>query len=158
MIMEDGIRDYASSLPLFWLPQQPICQTTMVWVPVSTRVVQSLFVWLDIFTQATGQVQILPMTGRGIQMPKMRKMETIIPSLQVGRILILKLENHTAFEIVCHISRKKSMALTSSDDEIVITADTMVFLDDKRLGKPKDEADAKRMLTALSGRSRWRWP
>jgi septum formation protein len=55
-------------------------------------------------------------------------------------------------EIVCHISRKKSLALSSADDEIVITADTMVFLDDKRLGKPKDEEDALQMLTALQGR------
>ena len=55
-------------------------------------------------------------------------------------------------EIVCHISRKKSLALSSADDEIVITADTMVFLDDQRLGKPVDEADALRMLTDLQGR------
>lgn len=60
--------------------------------------------------------------------------------------------NMTPEEIVCHISRKKSVALTSAEDEIVITADTMVFLDDKRLGKPKDEADALEMLTALQGR------
>ena len=58
----------------------------------------------------------------------------------------------TPEEIVCHISRKKSMALSSAADEIVITADTMVFLDDRRLGKPKDEADALQMLTALQGR------
>ena len=58
----------------------------------------------------------------------------------------------TPQEIVCHISRKKSAALESSDDEIVITADTMVFLDDKRLGKPRDEEDALQMLTALQGR------
>ena len=37
-------------------------------------------------------------------------------------------------------------------EEIVITADTMVFLDGKRLGKPRDEADALRMLSALQGR------
>ena len=37
-------------------------------------------------------------------------------------------------------------------EEIVITADTMVFLDDQRLGKPADEADALRMLSALQGR------
>jgi septum formation protein len=55
-------------------------------------------------------------------------------------------------EIVCHISRQKSLALASADDEVVITADTMVFLDDKRLGKPKDEADAFRMLKLLSGK------
>jgi septum formation protein len=38
------------------------------------------------------------------------------------------------------------------EDDIVITADTMVFLDEHRLGKPRDEADALRMLTALQGR------
>ena len=59
----------------------------------------------------------------------------------------------TPEEIVCHISRKKSLALDSTPDEIVITADTMVFLDDKRLGKPKDESDALQMLTALQGRN-----
>lgn len=58
----------------------------------------------------------------------------------------------TPEDIVCHISRKKSMALNSTPDEIVITADTMVFLDDKRLGKPAGEEDALRMLTALQGR------
>lgn len=55
-------------------------------------------------------------------------------------------------DIVSYISREKSQAVPSDDDEIVITADTMVFLDDKRLGKPTDTADALRMLTALSGR------
>ena len=55
-------------------------------------------------------------------------------------------------EIVSYISREKSQAVPSEDDEIVITADTMVFLDQQRLGKPRDEADALRMLTELSGR------
>lgn len=55
-------------------------------------------------------------------------------------------------EIVSYISREKSQAVPSEEDEIVITADTMVFLDDQRLGKPLDEADALRMLIALQGR------
>ena len=57
-------------------------------------------------------------------------------------------------EVVCYISREKSDAAAAlcTDDEIVITADTMVFLDDRRLGKPKDAADALAMLTALQGR------
>ena len=58
----------------------------------------------------------------------------------------------TPEEIVCYISREKSQAVPSDQEEIVITADTMVFLDDQRLGKPQDEADALRMLTALQGR------
>lgn len=57
-------------------------------------------------------------------------------------------------KVVAHISREKSDAAAKlcTDDEIVITADTMVFLDEARLGKPADEADALRMLTALQGR------
>ena len=58
----------------------------------------------------------------------------------------------TPQEIVCYISREKSQAVPSEPDEIVITADTMVFLDDKKLGKPADETEALAMLTALQGR------
>ncbi|MDO4315036.1 MAG: Maf family protein [Oscillospiraceae bacterium] len=60
----------------------------------------------------------------------------------------------TPREIVEYISREKADAAMKlcSDGEIVITADTMVFLDDQRLGKPADEDDALRMLTALQGR------
>ena len=55
-------------------------------------------------------------------------------------------------EIVTCISREKSLAVPSEDDEIVITADTMVFLGRERLGKPRDEEHALEMLTALQGR------
>ena len=54
--------------------------------------------------------------------------------------------------IVTYISREKSLAVPSDPDEIVITADTMVFLDRQRLGKPRDAAHALEMLTALQGR------
>lgn len=57
-------------------------------------------------------------------------------------------------ETVCYISREKSDAarLLCGPEEIIITADTMVFLDEKRLGKPKNEDEALAMLTALAGR------
>ena len=55
-------------------------------------------------------------------------------------------------EIVCHISRLKNAAVPADDADIVITADTMVFLDEQKLGKPRDEAHALKMLTALQGR------
>ena len=61
-------------------------------------------------------------------------------------------EGLTPQETVCHISRQKSAAVHAAADDIVITADTMVFLDDKKLGKPADEAEALAMLTALQGR------
>ena len=62
----------------------------------------------------------------------------------------------TPQEIVASICRKKAeaaRALAADDDAIIITADTMVFLDGLRLGKPADEADAARMLRSLSGRT-----
>lgn len=61
----------------------------------------------------------------------------------------------TPQETVEYISRVKALAAKEliSAGDIVITADTMVFLDEHRLGKPTDEADALRMLTALQGRS-----
>ena len=63
-------------------------------------------------------------------------------------------EGLTPQQVVEHISREKAEAAAKlcTADEIVITADTMVFLDHERLGKPRDEADALRMLTALQGR------
>ena len=56
-------------------------------------------------------------------------------------------------ETVEYISREKCDAVAAQVDptDIVITADTMVFLGDERLGKPHDEADALRMLTELAG-------
>ena len=59
----------------------------------------------------------------------------------------------TPEEIVCYISKEKSAVVEAEDDEIVITADTMVFLDGQKLGKPHSQAHALEMLTALQGRS-----
>lgn len=38
-------------------------------------------------------------------------------------------------------------------DEVLLTADTVVAIDNQILGKPKDEADAKKMLQQLSGKT-----
>lgn len=57
-------------------------------------------------------------------------------------------------QTVEYIARKKcdAVAAQSAPDEIIIAADTMVFVDGERLGKPADEADALRMLMQLQGR------
>lgn len=58
-------------------------------------------------------------------------------------------------DIPLYISKKKADAYRPimADDELVITADTIVWLDGKALGKPTDEADARRMLRDMSGKT-----
>lgn len=48
---------------------------------------------------------------------------------------------------------KEVAALPCARNKAVLGADTVVALDGKILGKPKDEAEAAQMLTALSGRT-----
>lgn len=56
-------------------------------------------------------------------------------------------------EIPLFIAQKKAAVYNGElkDNEIVITADTIVWLDDKVLQKPKDTEDAFRILKELSG-------
>ncbi len=63
-------------------------------------------------------------------------------------------EGLTPPEVVAYISREKAEAAARlcGPEDVVITADTMVFLDRDRLGKPRDEHHALAMLTALQGR------
>lgn len=59
-------------------------------------------------------------------------------------------------ELVKELSRRKAAEVAAAlgdPDAVVVGADTVVVLDGQVLGKPKDAADAARMLTALSGRS-----
>ena len=58
-------------------------------------------------------------------------------------------------DIAEYIAQKKAKAYreTMADDELIITADTIVVLDDKVLGKPKDAEEARCMLHALSGKT-----
>ena len=58
-------------------------------------------------------------------------------------------------QIAEYIAREKADAYrpVMADDDLIITADTIVVVDDQVLGKPADEADARRMLHLLSGRT-----
>ena len=58
-------------------------------------------------------------------------------------------------EVALYIAGKKADAYRTivKDDEIIITADTVVIVGDEILGKPVDEEDARRMLRKISGRT-----
>lgn len=52
-----------------------------------------------------------------------------------------------------HISSRKAAAYNLSDDELLIAADTIVYLGGEVLGKPTNTKDACRMLRKLSGKT-----
>lgn len=50
-----------------------------------------------------------------------------------------------------HISSRKAMAYALAEDELLIAADTIVYLDGEVMGKPADDEEACAMLRRLSG-------
>lgn len=58
-------------------------------------------------------------------------------------------------DVPVHISKAKAAAYldTMAENEVVLTADTVVVCDGQILGKPQDAEDARRMLGLLSGKS-----
>jgi septum formation protein len=63
-------------------------------------------------------------------------------------------EHLTPLEICQLNAHRKARAVAKRiPDALVIGADTLVFLDNKILGKPRNLADARRMLARLQGRT-----
>jgi septum formation protein len=103
-------------------------------------------------------------------MAKSLPFRLILASGSLGRRELLKLHGYT-FEVrpsqideptearlgdcrhyVAELAWLKAAAVAPSvDDGVVIAADTVGWLNGRVIGKPEDEADARRILTALSG-------
>lgn len=74
---------------------------------------------------------------------------TVIPS----SIDELPSSDESAETFAVRVAREKGMEVASRvSQSIILSADTVVTIDDEILGKPTDEADAVRMLRVLSGR------
>ena len=59
----------------------------------------------------------------------------------------------TPDQLVEELSRNKCAEVAAAHpDDLIIAADTVVTVNNRVLGKPRNEEDAARMLTALSGR------
>lgn len=56
-------------------------------------------------------------------------------------------------EIPMYLAEKKANAYTLSDNDLLITADTIVWSENRILGKPKDESEAFEMIKTLSGKT-----
>ena len=74
----------------------------------------------------------------------------VLPDVNEAYPEILKRE-----DIPLYIAREKAEAYLKEieSDELIITADTIVWLDNEVLGKPTDEQQAKVMLRMLSGKT-----
>lgn len=64
-------------------------------------------------------------------------------------------DNLPVMQTAEYIAREKAVGYKGKigTDEVVLTADTVVIVGNEVLGKPKDEADAERMLKLISGRT-----
>lgn len=96
-------------------------------------------------SQSPRRRQLLEQIGlRDFQVLALETEESYDPSLPPDRIVAV-------------LSRRKAEAAAqiAGLDTLIIAADTMVFLDSLRLGKPSSEADAFSMLSALSGRTHY---
>ena len=60
----------------------------------------------------------------------------------------------SAYDAAERLAREKAAAVAASDaGALVVAADTLVVLDGEALGKPRDRAEARRMLRVLAGRA-----
>jgi len=63
------------------------------------------------------------------------------------------LPGETPRDYVLRLAEEKARAVHTGSSEIILAADTTVVLGNEILGKPEDNADAVRMLSALASRS-----
>lgn len=84
----------------------------------------------------------------------MRMLEIPFTTVSVGDVKEVYPSDLPPSEVPAYLSRLKADAYTEplADDEVLVTADTIVLLDNDILGKPSDADDAKRILWRLSGR------
>ena len=66
----------------------------------------------------------------------------------------LTLDGESPCQMVMRLAFEKGIDIASRQkSDLVISADTIVVLDNIVLGKPKDEIEARKMITSLSGRT-----
>jgi len=77
-------------------------------------------------------------------------------TVQVADVPEIPLADEPPRSFAERMAREKALAVSRgrpNDDDVVLGADTIVVVQGQILGKPRDEADAARMLRLLSGRT-----
>ena len=92
-------------------------------------------------SQSPRRRELLSMLGLDFQIVTADIDETMNPSLSIE-------------DAVADVCRRKAEAVAvSHPDKLIVSADTIVVVDEMILGKPHDAEDAKAMLRRLSGRT-----
>ena len=95
---------------------------------------------LILASQSPRRRELLQLTGRPF-------------SVRVSGFEESSVQEPDPIRLVRALAKGKAEAVPMAEDEIILGCDTVVALEKEILGKPRDEADAKRMLRALSGRT-----
>ena len=96
---------------------------------------------LILASQSPRRRELLSMLGLEFEIITADIDETMDPNLSVE-------------DAVAEVCRKKAQAVGASHPgRLIVAADTIVVVDEQKLGKPHSEAEAKQMLRSLSGRS-----
>lgn len=95
-------------------------------------------------SQSPRRQELLAKLGYPIEIVKNKVDEHVSPDVPADRVAE-------------HLARRKALAgypvAHLADDEVLVTADTVVVLDGRVLGKPASHEEASAMLHSLSGRS-----
>lgn len=92
-------------------------------------------------SQSPRRKELLSSLGFDFEVVKIDCEEILPEDIQIG-------------EAAAYLSELKAEAFRDlADDEVLLTADTVVAIDNKILGKPKDEDEARNMLRLLSGKT-----
>ncbi|MBD8083066.1 Maf family protein [Chryseobacterium caseinilyticum] len=92
-------------------------------------------------SQSPRRKELLSSLGFGFEVVKIDCEEIVPEDIKVG-------------ESAAYLSELKANAFRDLvDDEVLITADTVVAIENQFLGKPLDEDEARKMLKLLSGRT-----
>ena len=102
-------------------------------------------------SQSPRRKELLEQIGMEFEICPAKGEEIITKS--VPEEVVMELSKQKAEEVAAMVSSytQEHKDITTPSDILVIGADTVVAYDGKILGKPVDEADAKRMLSMLSG-------
>ena len=107
---------------------------------------------MDIINNSNYQITLGSASTRRKELLEMTGIKFDINSIPVNEDFPNSLKNK---EIAEHIVINKSKPFRSivKDNQIIITADTLVWFEEKCWGKPKDKIEAKNMLKTFAGQT-----